>query len=53
MSCICCMCVSFVHDMAVFNATFFMTYSLLMLDEDARVDHMEETYSREGRMTAL
>ena len=30
-----------------------LTCSLLMLVEDARGDHMEETYSRAGLMTAL
>ena len=30
-----------------------MTCSLLMLDEDARGDHMEEAYSRAGIMTDL
>ena len=34
-SCICCMFVSCVHHVAVLNATFFMTCSLLMLVEDA------------------
>ena len=29
-----------------------MTYSLFMLVEDARGDHMEEEYSRAGLMTA-
>ena len=32
---------------------FCMTYSLLMLVEDARGDHMEKAYSRAGLMTAL
>ena len=36
-SCRCCM---FVHSDAVLNAAFCMTCSLLMLVEDARVDHM-------------
>ena len=36
-----------------FNAAFCMTCSLLMLVEDARGDHMEETYSRAGLITAL
>ena len=30
-----------------------ITYSLLMLVEDERGDHMEEAYSRAGLMTAL
>ena len=45
--------VSCVHPVAVLNAAFCMTYSLLMLVEDARGDHMEETYSRAGLMTDL
>ena len=40
-SCICCMCVSCVHPVAVLNAAFCMTCSLLMLVKDARGDHME------------
>ena len=40
------MFVSCVHPVAVINAAFCMTCSLLMLVEDARVDHMEEAYSR-------
>ena len=47
-SCRCCMCVSCVHPVAVLNAAFCMTCSLLMLVEDVRGDHMEETYSRAG-----
>ena len=42
-----------VHAVAVLNAAFCMTCSLLMLVEDARCDHMEEAYSRAGLMTAL
>ena len=38
---------------AVLNAEFCMTCSLLMLVEDARGDHMEEAYSRASLMTAL
>ena len=38
-----------VHPVAVLNAAF----SLLMLAEDARSDHMKETYSRAGLMTAV
>ena len=45
-SCRCCMFVFCVHRVAVFNAAFCMTCSLLMLVEDARGDHMEEIYSR-------
>ena len=44
---------SCVHPVAVLNAAFCMTCSLLMLVEDARGDHMEEAYSRAGFMTAL
>ena len=44
-SCRCCMFVSCVHPVAVLNAAFCMTYSLVMLVEDARGDHMEEAYS--------
>ena len=40
-SCICCMFVSCVHRVAVLNAAFCMTCSLLMLVEDERGDHME------------
>ena len=38
--------VSCVHPVAVRNATFFMTCSLVMLVKDARGDHMEDAYSR-------
>ena len=34
-SCRCCMCVSCVHPVAVLNAAFCMTFSLLMLAVDA------------------
>ena len=47
------MFVSCVHSVAVLNAAFCMTCSLLMLVEDARGDHMEEAYSRAVLMTAL
>ena len=47
-----CLCIC-VHHVAVLNAAFWMTCSLLMLVEDARGDHMEEAYSRVGLMTAL
>ena len=40
-SCRCCMVVSCVHSVAVLNAAFCMTCSLLMLVEDVRGDHME------------
>ena len=52
-SCRCCMFLSCVHPVAVLNATFCMTCSLLMLFEDARCDHMDEAYARAGLMTAL
>ena len=52
-SCRWCMFVSCVHHVAVCNAAFSMTCSLLMLVEDARDDHMEEAYSRAGLITAL
>ena len=39
--------------MAVLNAAFSMTCSLLMLVEDAIGDHTEEAYSRAGLITAL
>ena len=45
--------VSCVHPMAVLNVAFCMTCSLLILVEDARGNHMEETYSRVGLMTAM
>ena len=51
--CRCCMCVSCVHLVAVINAAFYMTCSLLMLVDDARGYHIEEAYSRAGLMTAL
>ena len=38
---------------AVLNAAFCMTCSLLMLVEDAIGDHVEEAYSIAGIMTAL
>ena len=48
-----CMFVSWVHPVSVLNAAFSMTCSLLILVEDARGDHMEEAYSRDGLTTAL
>ena len=48
-----CMFVSCVHPVAVRNAAFCMTCSLLMLVEDAIGDHTEEAYSRAGLITAL
>ena len=53
LSCICCMFVSCVHPVAVLNAAFCTTCSLLMLVEDAIGDHTEEAYSRAGPITAL
>ena len=52
-SCRCCMFVSCVHPVAVFNAVFCMTCSMLMLVEVAGGDHMGEAYSRAGLITAL
>ena len=52
-SCRCCMFVSCVHPVAVLNAAFCMTCSLLMLVEDAIGDHIEEAYSRAGLITPL
>ena len=45
--------VSCVHPVAVFNAAFCMTCSLLMLVEDAIGDHTEEAYSRADLITSL
>ena len=47
------MFVSCVHPLAVLNAAFCMTCSLLMLVEDSRGDYIEEAYSRASLMTAL
>ena len=52
-SCRCCMFVSCVHNVAVLNAAFCITFRLLMLVEDTRGDHIEETNSRAGRITDL
>ena len=41
------------HPVAVLNAAFCMTCSLLMLVEDAIGDHTGEAYSRAGLITAL
>ena len=43
---------SYLH-VAVLNAAFCMTCSLVMLVEDAIGDHTEEAYSRAGLITAL
>ena len=48
MLCMGCMFVSCVHSVAVLNAEFCMTCSLLKLVEDARGDHMKEAYPRAG-----
>ena len=53
LSCRCCMFVFCVHPVAVLNAAFRMTCSLLMLVEDTRGDHTEEAYSRATLLTAL
>ena len=47
-SCRCCMSVSCVHPVAVLNAAFCMTCSLLMLVEDAIGNDTVGTYSRAG-----
>ena len=47
------MFVSCAHPVAVLNAAFCITCSLLMLVEDAIGDHTEEAYSRIGLITAL
>ena len=49
----CCMFVSCVHPVAVLNAAFCITCSLLMLVEDAIGDHTEKTYSIAGLITDL
>ena len=51
--CRCCMFVFCVYPVAVLNAAFCMTCSLLMLVEDAIGDHTEEEYTRAGLITAL
>ena len=52
-ACRCCIFVSCVHPVVVLNAAFCMTCSMLILVENERDDHMEETYYRAGLMTAL
>ena len=47
-SCRCCMFVSCVHPVAVLNAAFCMTCSLLMLVEDAIGDHTQGSH-RSGK----
>ena len=44
-SCRCCKVVSSVHRVAVLNAAYRVTCSLLMFVEDARGDHIGEAYS--------
>ena len=51
-SCRCCMFMYCVHPVAVLNAAFCMTFSLLMMVEDAIGDHTEEAYSSAGLITA-
>ena len=51
--CICCMFVSWVYPVAVLNAAFCMTCSLLMLVEVGIGDHTDGAYSRAGLITAL
>ena len=48
-----CLCLVRILSVAVLNATFCMTCSLLMLVEDAIGNHTEEAYSRAGLITAL
>ena len=52
-SCRCCMFSSCVHRVAVLDAAFCMTCSLLMLVEDASGDHVEEEYSKAALITVL
>ena len=52
-ACRCCMFVSWVHPVSFPNTTFCMTYSLLILIVDTRGEHIKDTYSRAGLMTAL
>ena len=52
-SCRCCMFVSCVHPVAVINAAFCMTCSLLMLVEDEIGDHTKQSNSRADLITAL
>ena len=52
-SCRYCIFVSCVHPVAVLNAAYCMTCSLLMLVEDAIGDHTEEIYSRAGLITCF
>ena len=52
-SCSYCMFMSCVHPVAVLNAAFCITCSLLRLVKDVRGVHMEEAYSRAGFINAL
>ena len=52
-ACRCWMFVSCMHHVAVLNAAFCMSCSLLVLVEDAKGNHMEEAYTRAGLITAL
>ena len=47
------MFMSCVHPVAVLNAPFCMTFSLVMLVKDATGDHMKEAYARARLKTAL
>ena len=49
-SCICCMFVYCMHDVAVLNAELCMTCSLLMMVEDARGDHTNHKSTHCNRM---
>ena len=40
------------HPVTVLNAAFCMTFSLFIMVEDERGDHMEEAVSRAGLVTA-
>ena len=46
-------CLCRVHSVAVLNAEFCMTCSLLMLVKIAGGSHIEKVYSRTGLITAL
>ena len=50
---VCVLCAFCVHHVAVLNAAFCMTCSLLILVEDAIGDHTEEAYSRAGLISVL
>ena len=53
LSCRCFIFVFCVHHVAVPNSAYCVTFSLLMLVEDSRGDHMEDADSRAGHTTAL